>query len=179
MSTPPSVAKSLALSRRQLLAAGAAALAMPALARAEPLRLRIGHALPPTHPVHPAIQLFADIVRERTSGAIEMTIFADGLIGQEPELITLAQAAKVDFIKVSASALERTANPFRIFSLPFLFRDRAHWGVAAEQRRDARGVRCKVAEARRELTRAAVAPEVPPLVRRTRPHRTSIASPNE
>lgn len=128
MSTSGSVAKTT-LSRRQLLAAGAATLALPAVARAEPLRLRIGHALPPTHPVHPAIQLFADIVRERTGGAIEMTIFADGLIGQEPELITLAQTAKVDFIKVSASALERTADPFRIFSLPFLFRDRAHWGA--------------------------------------------------
>jgi len=117
------------LSRRQLLTAGAAALAMPAVARAEPLRLRIGHALPTSHPVHPAIELFAGIVRERTGGAIEMTIYADGLIGQEPELITLAQTAKVDFIKVSSSALERTADPFRIFSLPFLFRDRAHWGA--------------------------------------------------
>jgi tripartite ATP-independent transporter DctP family solute receptor len=131
MSTLPSRANSSALSRRRLLAAGASVLALPAVARAEPLRLRIGHALPTTHPVHPAIQLFADIVRERTGGAIEMTIFADGLIGQEPELITLAQAGKVDFIKVSSSALERTADPFRVFSLPFLFRDRAHWGVVA------------------------------------------------
>ena len=116
-------------SRRRLLAAATAALALPAIARAEPLRLRIGHGLPATHPVHTAMMLFVDRVRERTGGAIEMTIYADGLIGQEPELITLAQSGKVDFIKVSASALERTADPFRIFSLPFLFRDRAHWGA--------------------------------------------------
>jgi tripartite ATP-independent transporter DctP family solute receptor len=111
------------------LAAGAAVLACPAILRAEPLRLRVGHGLPSSHPVHAAMVLFADRVRERTGGAIEMTIFADGLIGQEPELITLAQSGKLDFIKVSASVLERTADPFRIFNLPFLFRDRAHWGA--------------------------------------------------
>ena len=77
-------------SRRQLLVAGTAVLALPSIARAEPLRLRIGHGLPSSHPVHAAMVLFADRVRERTGGAIEMTIFADGLIGQEPELITLA-----------------------------------------------------------------------------------------
>jgi tripartite ATP-independent transporter DctP family solute receptor len=125
----PTNARPTDWSRRQLLAAGAAALALPAIARAQPLRLRIGHGLPATHPVHVAMMLFADRVCERTGGAIEMTIYADGLIGQELELITLAQSGKVDFIKVSASALERTADPFRIFSLPFLFRDRAHWGA--------------------------------------------------
>jgi tripartite ATP-independent transporter DctP family solute receptor len=116
-------------SRRQFLAASAAAVAMPSVARAEPMRLRIGHALPTSHPVHPSMQYFADLVRERTAGAIEMTIFADGLVGQEPELIALAQGGKLDFIKVSATPLERTADTFRIFSLPFLFRDRAHWGA--------------------------------------------------
>jgi tripartite ATP-independent transporter DctP family solute receptor len=128
MPQKPSAANSPKWSRRQLLAAGAA-LAMPAVARAEPLRLRIGHVLPTSHPVHPAMMLFADLVRERTGGAIEMTIFANGLIGQEPELIKLAQTGKVDFIKVSATVLEQTVDAFRIFNLPFLFRDRAHWGA--------------------------------------------------
>ena len=116
-------------SRRQFVAVGAVTLAAPAIARSEPMRLRIGHGLPANHPVHTAMELFAGTVRERTSGAIEMTIYADGLIGQEPQLITLAQTGKVDFIKVSATVLESTAEPFRVFNLPFLFRDREHWGA--------------------------------------------------
>jgi hypothetical protein len=43
--------------------------------------------------------------------------------------------------------------------------------VAAEQRGDADAVRRKLLELRMELPLAAVAPEVPPLVRAARPHR--------
>src|SRR5262245_39737942 len=67
-------------SRRELLLAGVALLAAPAVLRAAPTQLRIGHGLPATHPVHPAMQHFADIVRERTGGAIEIAIFPDGQI---------------------------------------------------------------------------------------------------
>ena len=114
-------------SRREFLLAGAVLLAAPAVLRAQPARMRIGHGLPATHPVHPSMQHFADIVRERTGGAIEIAIFPDGQIGQEVNLIAQAQAGKLDFVKASASVLERIAATFRVFSLPFMFRDRDHW----------------------------------------------------
>jgi hypothetical protein len=57
--------------------------------------------------------------------------------------------------------------------------DRADRRVAPEQRRDTRCVGREVAEARGELARAAVPPEVSPLVCGARSHRTSMASPNE
>src|SRR5205823_3613675 len=49
--------------------------------------------------------------------------------------------------------------------------ERALRRVAAEQARDADGVRRELLELRIELPLAAVAPEVPPLVRAPRPHR--------
>lgn len=114
-------------SRREIVLAGAALLAAPAVLRAAPTRMRIGHGLPTTHPVHPAMQYFADIVRDRTSGALDIAIFPDGQIGQELNLLAQVQAGKLDFVKVSASVLERTASTYRVFSLPFVFRDHAHW----------------------------------------------------
>jgi tripartite ATP-independent transporter DctP family solute receptor len=66
-------------------------------------------------------------VRERTGGALEITIFPDGQIGQEPNLLAQVQAGKLDFVKVSASVLERSASAYRVFSLPFVFRDQDHW----------------------------------------------------
>jgi tripartite ATP-independent transporter DctP family solute receptor len=118
-------------SRREALVAGAgmslALLASPAVLNASPMRLRIGHGLPPSHPVHPAMQHFADIVRDRTAGAIEITIFPDGQIGQEPNLLAQVQAGKLDFVKVSAGVLERIGSAYRVFSLPFVFRDIEHW----------------------------------------------------
>ncbi len=114
-------------SRREALLAGIALLATPAVLRAAPTRMRIGHGLPPTHPVHPSMQHFADIVRDRTGGALEIAIFPDGQIGQEANLLAQVQAGKLDFVKASASVLERAASAYRVFSLPFVFRDHAHW----------------------------------------------------
>jgi len=73
------------------------------------------------------MQYFADIVRDRTSGSIEIDIFPDGQIGQEANLLAQVQAGKLDFAKVSASVLERIAPDFRVLSLPFLFRGHDHW----------------------------------------------------
>lgn len=114
-------------SRRQVLVAGIGLLASPAVLRASPVRMRIGHGLPTSHPVHPAMQHFADLVRDRTGGALEIAIFPDGQIGQEANLIAQVQAGKLDFVKASASVLERPAQAYRVFSMPFVFRDYAHW----------------------------------------------------
>jgi hypothetical protein len=56
---------------------------------------------------------------------------------------------------------------------------RAERRVAAEQRRDPHRMRRELLELRVQIPLAAVAPEVAPLVRVARPHRISIASPNE
>jgi len=114
-------------SRREVVLACAALLAAPAVLRAAPTRLRIGHGLPASHPVHPSMQLFADIVRDRTGGALDIAIFPDGQIGQEVNLVAQVQAGKLDFVKASASVLERIASSYRVFSLPFVFRDHEHW----------------------------------------------------
>lgn len=114
-------------SRRQIVLAGAALLASPAVLRAEPTRLRIGHGLPASHPVHLSMEHFAEIVRDRTGGALDIAIFPDGEIGQEVNLLAQVQAGKLDFVKASASVLERIAPAYRVFSLPFVFRDHAHW----------------------------------------------------
>jgi tripartite ATP-independent transporter DctP family solute receptor len=114
-------------SRRRALFSGLALLASPAVLRAAPLQLRVGHGLPVSHPVHPSIQHFADIVREKTGGAIEIAIFPDGQIGPEVNLLAQVRAGKLDFLKVSASILERPASAYRTLNLPFVFRDRAHW----------------------------------------------------
>ncbi|UZE46818.1 TRAP transporter substrate-binding protein [Rhodopseudomonas sp. P2A-2r] len=115
------------LSRRRLLITAGLAVTCPAVLRAESLKLRLAHGLPTTHPVHPAMQRFADIVRERTGGEIEIAIFADGQLGQEVDLLSQVQAGKLDFLKVSASLLERFHPAYKVLNLPFTLRDRAHW----------------------------------------------------
>lgn len=115
------------LSRRRILLTAASTVACPAVLRAEPLKLRLAHGLPTSHPVHPAMQRFADIVRDRSGGAIDITLYADGALGQESDLLSQVQAGKLDFLKVSASLLERYHPAYKVLNLPFTLRDGAHW----------------------------------------------------
>lgn len=128
---------SRAIPSRRLILKGAAAaagtLSCPAVLRgAEPLRLRLGHGLSTTHPVHPAMEAFAEMVRERSSGAVQIAIFPDGQLGQELAMLAQLKAGRLDLVKASASVLERASPAYRLFNLPFLFRDRAHWLSVAE-----------------------------------------------
>jgi tripartite ATP-independent transporter DctP family solute receptor len=115
------------LSRRRFLLTAGLAMACPAVLRAEPLKMRLAHSLPASHPVHPAMQHFADLARERSQGELDIAIFADGQLGQEIDLLSQVQAGKLDFLKVSASVLERVHPAYKVLNLPFTFRDRAHW----------------------------------------------------
>ncbi|MGM4918113.1 TRAP transporter substrate-binding protein [Tardiphaga sp. 813_E8_N1_3] len=115
------------LSRRRLLLTAGLAIACPAVLRAEPLKMRLAHSLPTSHPVHPAMQHFADLARERSQGELDIALFADGQLGQEVDLLSQVQAGKLDFLKVSASVLERFHPAYKVLNLPFTFRDRAHW----------------------------------------------------
>jgi len=115
------------LSRRRLVLTAGLVVACPAVLRAAPLKLRLAHGLPATHPVHPAMQHFADLARERSQGELDITLFADGQLGQESDLISQVQAGKLDFLKVSASLLERFHPAYKVLNLPFTLRDRDHW----------------------------------------------------
>jgi tripartite ATP-independent transporter DctP family solute receptor len=116
--------------RRRVLALGlgAAALARPAvlLAQDRVRRLRLAHALPATHPVHPAMEGMAEEIASRTGGAIRITLFANGELGDEIELMENTRTGALDMTKLSASVVERVAPAYRAFNMPFLFRDRAH-----------------------------------------------------
>ncbi|MET0971326.1 MAG: TRAP transporter substrate-binding protein [Tardiphaga sp.] len=115
------------LSRRRLLLTAGLTVACPAVLRAAPLQMRLAHGLPTGHPVHAAMQYFADLAHEHSRGEIEIALFADGQLGQEVDLLSQIQAGKLDFLKVSASVLERLHPAYGVLNLPFSLRDRAHW----------------------------------------------------
>lgn len=89
--------------------------------------LRLAHGLPATHPVHNAMLNFASLVEERTGGEITIMAYADGLLGQEPDLVDQLKAGRLDFAKASASILDGLNSRYQVFNVPFLIRDRSHW----------------------------------------------------
>ena len=71
--------------------------------------------------------LFHHPVKERSKGEIEIKVFANGVLGGEREMLEQVQNGAIDFTKTSASPLETFSADYKVFNLPFVFRDRNHF----------------------------------------------------
>jgi tripartite ATP-independent transporter DctP family solute receptor len=97
---------------------------------AQAVTLKLGHALPPTHPVHIALEKMAEIARTKSNGEIDISISHSSLMGNERELIQKVQRGFIAMTKTSTSLLESFVPDYGTFSLPYLFRNETHrWKV--------------------------------------------------
>lgn len=90
-------------------------------------KMRLGHGLTEDHAVHKAVLKFAELVKQRTNGEIEISVFANGVLGGEREMLEQVQNGVLEITKASASPLETFSADYKVFNLPFVFRDRAHF----------------------------------------------------
>lgn len=90
-------------------------------------KLRLGHNQPENHPIHKAMVKFADLVKERSKGDIQITVYPNGVLGSEREMLEQVQNGILDMTKSSAAQLETFAPEYKVFNLPFIFRDGAHF----------------------------------------------------
>jgi tripartite ATP-independent transporter DctP family solute receptor len=90
------------------------------------ITLKLAHGLDVTHPVHRAMVRMAELVEERSTGALRIDIYPSEQLGSERECVELVQIGSIAMTKVSASVAESFIPPFQVFSLPYLFRDRRH-----------------------------------------------------
>lgn len=88
--------------------------------------IKLAHSLDTSHPVHRAMEFMAQRLDEKSGGAMRIDIYPSGQLGTERETLELLQIGSVGMTKVSSSTLEGFAPAFRVFGLPFLFRDDAH-----------------------------------------------------
>ncbi len=88
--------------------------------------LKLAHGLGLTHPVHQAIVFLAERVEEKSAGRMRIEVYPNQQLGSERQLLELLQIGSVDMTKVSGAVLENFSPRIRVFSLPYLFRDREH-----------------------------------------------------
>lgn len=89
--------------------------------------LKLGHALPPSHAVHIAMEFMAKRLAELSGGTVELQVFGGGQLGSEPETIEQAQRGALAMVKTSAAALEGFVPDMAVFGMPYLFRDEEHY----------------------------------------------------
>jgi TRAP-type transport system periplasmic protein len=123
------------VSRRQFLtrglgyaAAGAGVTAWslgrrPARAAGQPTVLKLGHADTVLHPSQTVATRFAELVKERTGGSIEVRIFPVGQLGSMANVMSGLTTGIVDLAMSTTGFLESFFPRIEALDLPFLFKD--------------------------------------------------------
>jgi len=88
--------------------------------------LRLGHSLDTQHPVHKAMVILGEKLKENSGGKLIVNIYPSGQLGGERECLELLQIGSLDITKVSAAVLENFIPEYKVFSVPYMFRDKAH-----------------------------------------------------
>jgi tripartite ATP-independent transporter DctP family solute receptor len=111
-----------------LSALAAAALLAAAPAAAQPkVTIKLGIAFgTETHPIVIAATRWAQLVRERSAGEIEIQIFPGGQLGGEVEMLEGLRLGSLQAALVEMGATSGWVPQGAVFSLPFLFRDDDH-----------------------------------------------------
>lgn len=87
---------------------------------------RMGTSLPEAHPQTLGAKKFAELVEEKSDGEITITVFSNGILGNDVNMTSMLQSGTLDFTAPSTATLSSLNPDFNIVSLPFQFDDSEH-----------------------------------------------------
>jgi tripartite ATP-independent transporter DctP family solute receptor len=88
--------------------------------------IKLAHGLDPQHSVHKGMVFLGQKLAEKSGSTMRVDVYPSGQLGSERECLELVQLGGLAMTKVSASVLEGFAPEFKVFGLPYLFRDDVH-----------------------------------------------------
>lgn len=103
------------------LAAIAAAALLPIAAQAQAVKLTLGHGAAPGNPRHEAALKFAEIVKARSQGRIEVQVAPAGQLGDDAAMVTALRTGALDLSANSQGAVANAVPEYAAFGMPFLF----------------------------------------------------------
>jgi len=103
-----------------LLAAAVAAL-LPVTAYAQATKLTLGHGAAPGNPRHEAAVRFADVVKAKTSGRLEVHVAHSAQLGDDAAMVTALRTGALDMSANSQGAVANAVPEYAAFGMPFLF----------------------------------------------------------
>ncbi|MCI9162288.1 MAG: TRAP transporter substrate-binding protein [Lachnospiraceae bacterium] len=73
---------------------------------------------------------FAELVKERTGGRIEILVHAGGALGDEQAVVEQLQYGGIDFVRASLSSLSEFVPELNVLQMPYLYKNSEHmWKV--------------------------------------------------
>jgi len=89
-------------------------------------QLKLAHGLPTDHPVHEAMMFLAERAGELSEGRLEIEVYPAEQLGSEQQCVELVQIGSLAITKISAAVMESFSEDYKVFGLPYIFRDREH-----------------------------------------------------
>jgi TRAP-type transport system periplasmic protein len=114
---------------RRVLTCGAAAAALACLspaAFAAKFNLKLGHAVNTTDGQHAAAVKMAELVKQRSNGDVEITIYPANQLGNDAAMINGVRGGTIDIVSSGASNYNGIVANTAAMELPFVFRSGAH-----------------------------------------------------
>lgn len=112
------------MQRRTLALAAALALsafaAMPVMAQTT-TRLTLGHGAAPGNPRHEASVLFAEKLKEKTGGRIEVQVAHSSQLGDDAAMVTALRSGSLDMSANSQGTVAAVVPEYAALGMPFLF----------------------------------------------------------
>lgn len=105
---------------RSLLAVAALAL-VGVTAQAQALKLTLGHGAAPGNPRHEASVKFAEVLKARTGGRIEVQVAPSAQLGDDAAMLTALRTGALDMSANSQGAVANAVPEYAAFGMPFLF----------------------------------------------------------
>lgn len=85
------------------------------------IKLTLGHGAAPGNPRHEASLKFADVVKAKSSGRIEVQVAPSAQLGDDAAMVTAMRTGALDMSANSQGAVANAVPEFAAFGMPFMF----------------------------------------------------------
>lgn len=106
--------------------AGCVAMLAASTAFAAEFRFKLAHEVAVESTQHAAATRFAQLVKDRTDGAVAITVFPNSGLGPAQQALNLMRGGSVEIIQSGSTTFNGLVPETAALELPFLFRDAAH-----------------------------------------------------
>ena len=85
------------------------------------IKLTLGHGAAPGNPRHEASVKFADVVKAKSSGRIEVQVAPSAQLGDDAAMVTALRTGAIDMTANSQGAVANAVPEYAAFGMPFMF----------------------------------------------------------
>jgi tripartite ATP-independent transporter DctP family solute receptor len=105
---------------RAVLALAAAAM-LPITGHAQAIKMTLGHGAAVGNPRHEASVKFAELVKAKTNGRIEVQVAPSAQLGDDAAMVTALRTGALDMSANSQGAVANAVPEYAAFGMPFMF----------------------------------------------------------